>query len=430
MNTNLKHARILPLGGKTEPFLGEVHIEGDTITYVGPERESVVGAFDREIDCHFNLLLPGFKNAHTHSGMTFLRSLADDMPLNDWLTQQVFPKEALLTPDDVYWLTKLAILEYLTSGITAMFDMYFFRDSIVQAGIDTGFRTALVGGANDYGGSARQTADEFEKFSRLHPLVSYQLGFHGEYTTSPKLLCDLADMVQTYKRPFYAHLSETAAEVESCVSRNGCRPVEKLDSLGMFDFGGGGFHLVHVSEREIEILRERNLYVVTCPASNAKLASGTAPLCEFVARGIPVAIGTDGPASNNALDFFREMFLMTALQKLEHGADALDAMTVLDSACSVGARAIGLDACDAIAVGKQADLILIDLEQPNMQPLNNIAKNVVYSGSKQNVILTMIAGKVLYENGAFFVGDEPQRIYAEANRIVKRIKNASNAFSR
>jgi 5-methylthioadenosine/S-adenosylhomocysteine deaminase len=169
-------------------------------------------------------------------------------------------------------------------------------------------------------------------------------------------------------------------------------------------------------------MKERKMTVVTCPGSNTKLASGVAPVYEYLARGIPVAIGTDGPASNNCLDMFREMFLVTGLQKLRHGAEAVDATDVLEMACRNGAYACGFPDCDCLAVGKQADLVLIDLHQPNMQPLNNIEKNVVYSGSKQNVILTMVAGKVLYENGEFHIDDDPERIYAEANRIIRRMK--------
>ncbi|MPM13073.1 5-methylthioadenosine/S-adenosylhomocysteine deaminase [bioreactor metagenome] len=164
------------------------------------------------------------------------------------------------------------------------------------------------------------------------------------------------------------------------------------------------------------------MIVVSCPGSNTKLASGVAPITEYLSRGIPVALGTDGPASNNCLDFFREMFLVTGLQKLRCGAEAVDAMEVLNMACRNGAYACGFPDCDCLAVGKQADLILIDLHQPNMQPLNNIEKNVVYSGTKQNVVLTMIAGSVLYERGEFHIGDDPERIYAEANRIIRRMQ--------
>jgi 5-methylthioadenosine/S-adenosylhomocysteine deaminase len=421
MKTRFFNARILPLCEDTPLVSGELVTSDSTIAYLG-EDGSGFGPFDREIDCRGNLLMPGFKNAHTHSAMTFLRSLADDLPLQSWLTEQVFPKEAQLTPEDVYVLTKLGILEYLTSGVTTMFDMYFARDSIAQAAVDTGFRAALVGCANDYGGTAQETIDEYERLSTFNPLVTYRLGFHAEYTTSYPLLKDLADMVQSLKQPFYTHLCETQAEVDSCIAHSGMHPIEYLDSLGMFDYGGGGYHCVHVSEREIEILKERNMTVVTCPGSNTKLASGVAPVFEFLRRGIPVAIGTDGPASNNCLDMFREMFLVTGLQKLRHGAEAVDALDVLNMACRNGAYACGFDDCDCLAVGKQADIIMIDLHQPNMQPLNNIEKNIVYSGSKQNVALTMIAGKVLYESGEFFIGDNPERIYAQANRIIRRMK--------
>ncbi len=421
MNIRFYNARIASLDGQTPLFSGELIVSGGRIAALGKDC-AFTGEIDREIDCHGNLLMPGFKNAHTHSGMTFLRSLADDLPLQRWLTEQVFPKEAQLTPDDVYILTKLAIMEYLTSGITMMFDMYFARDAIAQAAIDTGFRAALVGCANDYGGTARETADEYAKFSNYHPLISYRLGFHAEYTTSAPLLHDLSEMVQQIKQPFYTHLNETSAEVESCIAHSGMRTIEYLDSLGLFNYGGGGYHCVHVSDHEMDILKSRNMTVVTCPGSNTKLASGVAPVYEYLKRGIPVAIGTDGPASNNCLDFFREMFLVTGLQKLDHGAEAVDAMDVLAMACKNGAYACGFDDCDCLAVGKQADLILIDLNQPNMQPLNNIEKNIVYSGSKQNVSLVMIAGNVLYKRGEFFIGEDPARIYAEANRIIRSMK--------
>ena len=421
MITKFINARILSLDGTTPLTQGELIVSNGRIVALGKDC-TFAGKIDREIDCHGNLLMPGFKNAHTHSGMTFLRSLADDLPLQRWLTEQVFPKEAQLTPDDVYVLTKLAIMEYLTSGITMMFDMYFSRESIAQAAIDTGFRTALVGCANDYGGTAQETADEYAKFSKIDPLISYRLGFHAEYTSSEPLIRDLSAVVQQLKQPFYTHLNETKAEVESCIAHSGMRTIEYLDSLGLFQYGGGGYHCVHVSEHEMEIIKARGMMVVTCPGSNTKLASGVAPVYEYLKRGIPVAIGTDGPASNNCLDFFREMFLTTGLQKLAHGAEAVDAMDVLNMACKNGAYACGFDDCDCLAVGKQADLIMIDLQQPNMQPLNNIEKNIVYSGSKQNVSLVMIAGKVLYERGEFFIGEDPARIYAEANRIIRGMK--------
>lgn len=420
MKIRFKNARLLPFSGEDAPFLGELHTLDDAIAYVGEATDSDE-RFDRVIDCQGGLIIPGFKNAHSHSGMTFLRSLADDLPLDRWLNEQVFPKEAQLRPEDVYTLTKLAFLEYLTSGITACFDMYYARDAIASASIDTGFRTVITGGANDYGGSAEEMRQEHKRFSALHPLISYQLSVHGEYTTSLPLLKDIAALVQSLKSPFYAHMNETADEVAGCVSRYGRRPFEQFDALGLFDYGGGGFHCAHLSRAEMDILKARGLYAITCPASNLKLASGIAPLEELRQLGVPIAIGTDGPASNNCLDMFREMFLVSALQKLGHGALAMPASAVLEMACHTGALAMGLHNCDSLAPGKQADLCLIDLNQPNMQPENNIVKNLVYSGSKHNVALTMIAGRVLYEQGAFHTGDDPAQLYAEARAIVRRM---------
>lgn len=374
-------------------------------------------SFEREIDLHGNLLMPGFKDAHTHSPMTFLRSYADDMPLQDWLYKQVFPMEAKLTPEMIYHFTKLAVLEYLTSGITASFDMYVEPEANARANLEMGFRTVLCGTLNDFKDSIETLEGFYRKYNQYHPLISYQLGFHAEYTTSEGLLRDLAELAGQYRAPVYTHLSETAAEVAGCEERYGNSPVKTLAEMGLWEYGGGGFHCVHVSEEDMDIIKEKGIYVVTNPASNAKLASGIAPICAMLEREIPLAIGTDGPASNNCLDMFREMFLVTGLAKLrEQDAAACPAEAVLKMATVGGAAAMGLKDCDCIAEGKQADLIVIDLHQPNMQPEHNLVKNLVYSGSKQNVLLTMVAGRILYENGQFFTGEDPEQIYEEVKK--------------
>ena len=374
-------------------------------------------SFEREIDLHGNLLMPGFKDAHTHSPMTFLRSYADDMPLQDWLYKQVFPMEAKLTPEMIYHFTKLAVLEYLTSGITASFDMYVEPEANARANLEMGFRTVLCGTLNDFKDSIETLEGFYRKYNQYHPLISYQLGFHAEYTTSEGLLRDLAALAGQYRAPVYTHLSETAAEVAGCEERYGSSPVKTLAEMGLWEYGGGGFHCVHVSEEDMDIIKEKGIYVVTNPASNAKLASGIAPICAMLEREIPLAIGTDGPASNNCLDMFREMFLVTGLAKLrEQNAAACPAEAVLKMATAGGAAAMGLKDCDCIAEGKQADLIVIDLHQPNMQPEHNPVKNLVYSGSKQNVLLTMVAGRILYENGQFFTGEDPEQIYEEVKK--------------
>ena len=432
MNIRLYNARILSMEENRDIFFGEVWVKKDRIVYAGDgtDTDSIYQKlqipcliWDREIDCEGNLLMPGFKDAHTHSGMTLLRSYADDLPLNDWLNQQVFPVEAKLTDEDIYELTKLAVLEYLTSGITAVFDMYLTPYSIYKAFDEMGMRGVQVGGVNNFSQSPELLEEYYLNLNGKSPLQSFMLGFHAEYTCSQELLMKISEIAHKYKAPVFTHLSETKAEVEGCRERYGMTPVAFLDSLGMFDYGGGGYHCVHVTEEDIAIMKKRGMYAVSNPGSNTKLASGIAPITQFLKAGVPVALGTDGPASNNCLDMFREMFLVTGLAKLkEEDAAAVDAMEVLKMATVNGAHAMGLGEADVIAEGKLADLIMIDLKTPNMQPLNNIAKNIVYSGSKINVKMTMIGGRILYENGSFLIDEKPEDIYEKANEIIAGIK--------
>ena len=199
-------------------------------------------------------------------------------------------------------------------------------------------------------------------------------------------------------------------------------PVAYMNSLGLFDHGGSLFHGVHMDDEDFHIIKQRGLFVVTNPASNLKLASGIAPIKRYLDMNIPVAIGTDGPASNNCLDMFREMFLTTGLQKAVcDDPEAVPAMEVLRMAAVNGAYAMGLPECDTLAEGKKADMILIDLQQPNMQPLQNIEKNLVYSGSKQNVKMTMVGGRVLYQDGNYYLDSSKEEIFARANESARRI---------
>lgn len=423
MKIRIYNARILTMEKDRELFSGEIQIEGERIRYVGEAQEQSDAAWDREIDAQGNVIMPGFKDAHTHSAMTFLRSYADDLPLQEWLYNRVFPMEAKLTEDDVYWCAILANMEYLSSGITANFDMYMKNEANAKASKDTGFRTVLCGSINDFGGTVEEIEEEYLRFNEYDPLLSYQLGFHAEYTTKRETLEAMAALAEKHHAPVYTHNSETKNEVEGCIERYGMTPTVFLDSLGMFAYGGGGFHCVHMTEEDLQICRDKKLWVVTNPASNLKLASGIAPLQKMLDMGIGLAIGTDGPASNNCLDMFREMFLVAALQKVSlSDAAAMDAMDVLHMATVGGAHAMCLPDCDVLAEGKYADLIMLDLQQPNMQPLNHISKNIVYSGSKQNVKMTMVAGKILYEDGQFAIGVDPAEVYAKANASIARMR--------
>lgn len=431
MNIRLYNAKILTMEHNRQVFQGEVWVKNEKIAYVA-ERNELDQEWDKsdiprihwdiEIDCKGNLLMPGFKDAHTHSAMTFLRSYADDLPLQEWLNDKVFPMENKLSEDDIYQLTKLAVLEYLTSGITAVFDMYLKPDQVAEACLDAGMRCVLVSGLNDFTSSPAQVEEEYLKWNKKNSLISYQLGFHAEYTCSKELLYKVSELAHRHRAPVYTHLSETVKEVEECKARYGMTPTVFLDSLGIFEFGGGGFHCVHMTDQDMDIFRKRRMHVITNPASNLKLASGIAPIAAFERRKIPVAIGTDGAASNNCLDMFREMFLVSGLSKIrENDAASLDAMRVLRMATVHGAKAMQLNKADTLVKGKYADIIMIDMHQPNMQPQHNISKNLVYSGSKSNVLMTMVGGKILYRNGEFNIGEDPEGIYRKCNAIVKRM---------
>lgn len=427
MKLRFYNASVLTEAGK-DIFNGEVHTDGDKIIYVGTEKGN--GQFDREINLSGNLIMPSFKNAHTHSAMTFLRSYADDLPLNDWLFKQVFPMEDKLTPDDVYELTKLAALEYFSGGTTAAFDMYFFPDSIAQAAIDTGLRLVLCGAVSggdnqaDYDSALSRLEDYVVRFNSLNPLVSFKMGFHAEYTTHISILKGIAELAKKYKQPLYTHNSETANEVQGCIERHGMTPTALMESLGMFEYGGGGFHCVHMTDEDLDIFKKRGLYVVTNPCSNCKLASGIAPLAKMNEMGINLAIGTDGPASNNALDMFREMYLASVLQKVrENDASAMPAGAVLRAATSGGALAMGLGDCVTLSEGSKADMVVIDMNRPNMQPVNNVQKNLVFAGTRDNVKMTVANGVIVYEDGKFPTLDA-EKIYAKANEIMTAKKNS------
>lgn len=408
----------LVLNKDFEIIKDDVFVDGDTIVAIGKYDKQA----DETIDLEGNLLMPSFKNAHTHSAMTFARSFADDLPLQDWLFNKIFPLEAKLNGDDIYHLSRLAFLEYLTSGITACFDMYYFPENMAKASVDAGFRTVMVCGLNNFKESIPLLEEYYNKYNNYHPLVSYQLGFHAEYTTDKDIIEQVGKLAQKYKAPVFMHSSETESEVNECIERHGKTPTELFEHYGLFNYGGGGYHSVWVNDNDLEIYKNKGVWAIINAGSNCKLASGIAPVAKMLDMGINIAVGTDGPSSNNALDMFREMHLITALQKIDNkDAASTDAIEILKAATQGSAKCMGLVDCDVIDVGKKADLIIIDMKRPNMQPVNNILKNIVYSGSKENIKMTMINGKILYRDGKFIETDV-DTIYKNAQAVIDRIR--------
>lgn len=406
------------LGKDFELIKDDVYVKGDSIYKIGKCDEKA----DSVYDLNGNLLMPSFKNAHTHSAMTFGRSLADDLPLQSWLSDEIFPREAKLESQDIYDLSMLAFLEYLTSGISACFDMYYHPDMMAKASTDLGFRTVMTSGLNNFCECLQSVEDYYKRYNSYSDLISYKLGFHAEYTTDKKLILGISKLAEKYEAPVFLHASETKTEVEDCIKRYGKSPTLFLDEMGIFNYGGGAYHSVWVSDDDLEVYKKRGIWAIINAGSNAKLASGIAPVSKMLKKGINIAIGTDGPSSNNALDMFREMYLIEATQKLnDKDAASTDPIEILKAATIGSAHCMGLYDCDTVAERKKADLIVIDLHKPSMQPINNILKNIVYSGSKDIVKMTMVNGRILYENGEF-KGVDAEKIYYNAQKATDRLK--------
>ena len=326
MNIRFYNAKILTLNEQErfDIINGELWVKGDTICYVGEsknpaeictELQMEQPAWEREIDVKGNLLMPGFKNAHAHTYMTFLRSYADDLPLQEWLYQMCFPKEDKLDTENIRPLEVLGIMEYLTSGITTSFDMCYFPPVYAQVAAQCGFRAVQVSGVNSFGGSAAVVEENYLKVNETSDLTSFMIGFHAEYTTKMELMQEIADLAHKYKSPVFLHNSETQNEVKECLERYGKTPTQLTEELGMYEYGGGGYHCVYFDDKDFEIFQKRQLTAVTCPASNLKLASGIAPVAAMLNKGICVGLGTDGASSNNNLDMLEECRAAAMLHK-------------------------------------------------------------------------------------------------------------------
>lgn len=423
--TLFRNARILQVTPNVTIREGDVLVSGNRIAKIGTDLRPDDKAAT-VIDCGGNLLMPGFKNAHAHSAMTFSRSCSDGYKLWDWLNKVIFPMERTLKPGDIYTLSKVAFLEYLTTGITACFDMYLDPEEQARAAKDFGMRSVVLLQPAGYPERYEAYKDRYFDGHMKDGLVTYQLGFHAEYTTGAEDLRKTADLAKAYHLPVYTHCNETLKDVSSCIERNrSMRPIEYLDGFGLFDYGGGIFHGTFLGESELTILHDRHVGVVTNPGSNCKLASGIAHLLYYIDKGLLLAIGTDGPGSNNGLSMFYEMRLATVLQKIQNGDPvALDALEVLKMATVNGATLMGLEDCLDLKEGQLADIVMIDLDRPSMRPFNDIPRNIVYSGEKDCVKMTMIDGKILYMDNRFYVDEDIHALYEKAQEITERLKLA------
>jgi 5-methylthioadenosine/S-adenosylhomocysteine deaminase len=378
------------------------------------------------IDGKDHLCLPGLINCHTHAAMTLLRSYADDLPLMHWLEKKIWPMEARLTGDDVYWGTLLAIVEMIESGTTTFSDMYFFTDRVAEAVEVSGVRACLSRGLIGIGDSAEQGLEEsrelLEKWQgAADGRISIWLGPHAPYTCPPDFLDKVLTLAQDYRAGIHIHVAETKDEIEQIAREYGKTPVAYLSERGVFRFPVLAAHCVYLTEEDIETLAAAGAAVAHNPESNMKLASGIAPIPELLAAGVAVGIGTDGASSNNNLDMFEEMRTAALLHKVNKGdPQVLPASQVLSMATRDGARALRLDDLGLLQPGYKADLILVDLNQAHLHPRHNPVAHMVYSARGGDVETVIIDGRIVMEGRKILTIDK-ERVLAEVEERARRL---------
>ena len=375
----------------------------------GPGGHDVAG---KVIPARGQLVMPGLVNTHTHLPMVLLRGLADDLPLMKWLTGFIFPAEGrFMNKDSVYAGSLLAMAEMILSGTTTFCDSYFFVDRIAQAALDMGMRGVVCQGFIDFPapdianplGKTKLAHTFLSRWKDRHSLIKPALFCHSPYTCSGETLKEIKTLSRQWHVPYLIHLAETRDEVRMIEDRHGKSPVFYLDDLDVLDGQTIAVHCNWLADQEIDLFSRRGVKIVHCPQSNMKLAAGMAPVPSLLQRGITVGLGTDGAASNNNLDLFREMGMAARVHKvIEADPTVMDAKTVLRMATIDGARLLGLEEqIGTVEVGKAADLIFINLEQPHLTPLYDVRSHLVYAASGADVSSVIINGKLILHNRRF-----------------------------
>jgi len=402
-------AWVLTMNPQQEVFSpGAVALVDDQIVAVGPLAELQASYAPAQVlDYPQGLIAPGLINAHTHAAMALFRGLADDLPLDEWLNNYIFPAESRINGDFVYWGTKLAVAEMLLSGTTTFTDMYLFAGDVARAVAETGIR-AVVGEvlydfpSPNYGPPAAglKFSENLCRTYQDHPLIQVAIQPHAVYTCSPELLLQCGELTEKYDTRLIMHLSETPQEVRDCQAKYGATPVGHLYRLGLLNHRLLADHAVELSVADRMLFAASRGGVAHCPESNMKLASGIAPVVDLLKRGVPVALGTDGCASNNNLDLIQEMDTAAKLQKV-HCQDptVLPAPTALKMATVNGARVLGLqDQVGALVPGLKGDIMVIDLDQPHLTPLYDPYSHLVYAATGADVQTVLVHGRVLVQD--------------------------------
>jgi 5-methylthioadenosine/S-adenosylhomocysteine deaminase len=347
-------------------------------------------------------VIPGLINCHSHSAMILFRGLAEDLPLKDWLKKEIWPRESKLTEDDVYWGTKLAILEMIKSGTTTFNEMYWFEEAQIQAVKEMGIRAVIGLVMLDFlPMGSKEKVEELTKRLTTKRLttIQFSIASHAIYTVSKENLIWAKNFAKKHKLLIHMHLSETEREVKDCLKKYKMRPVEFLEKIGFLSKNCVFAHCVWLENKEIEILEKKGCSLVYNPTSNMKLASGVFPWKKIKKRKINVCLGTDGPASNNSLNLFFEMKIGAILQKIKNkDPTIISAKEIFQMATRNGAKALRINAGE-IKVGRLADLILVNLNKIEMFPNYDLISNLVYSDAKNCVSDVICNGKILMREG-------------------------------
>ena len=406
-----------------------VGVQADRITYIGREVPEDAEFFGECYDGKGKVLMCGFYNAHGHSPMSLMRGYGENLSLHDWLNTKIFPFEDKLYKKAVYWATLLTMAESLRFGIVSTSDMYYFIDDMIRAYSVAGAKTNI---SRSVGNATGEPLDECIGYKEMRESILMYDGFengrikvdacaHAEYTNNIETLKAIADTAKEFDVRMHVHLSETKFEADGCIERYGKTTTELFNELGLFDQPTTAAHCVWLTDGDMDILREKGVTVASNPASNFKLASGIADVPTMYKKGINVALGTDSVASNNSLNYIEQIKLFALAGKVKSMDPA--AMTpeqVLFSATRAGALSQGREDCGLMKVGFKADLIAIDVSGPNMQPVHDMANNLIYSADGKDVVLTMVDGRVCYQDGDYKTIDIEQTI-AETEKATKKI---------
>ena len=423
---------VLPQGEEDVVRETSLYIEGDKITAIGDKPAGFVE--DKVIDGKDKLVIPGLINCHTHSYMSFMRNVADDLSFMDWLFGTIDPIEQQMTDEDTYWGANLAIIEMMKSGTTCFNDMQMNIHQTTRAVKESGMRAVicrgLVGSGNDEAGQSRlRQAYEERDAAKDCDRLTFRLGPHAPYTCDDEFLKIVAAQAQKEHMGIHTHLSESESEISQIQEKYGCTPIALAEKCGIFDVPAIVAHCVQVTDEDIDILKKKNVSVVTNPASNMKLGNGFAPVAKMLEKGVNVCLGTDGAASNNCLNMFHELSLLTLIHKgTGRTPQCVSAKEGFRIATLNGAKALGLEKeIGSIEVGKKADLVILDLNTPSLTPRNNLIAGLSYSANGSEVDAVIINGQITMEGRKLLTMDEAL-VYSKIQDIIVRMGLDKKAY--